>query len=74
MRNEDLHREKEDRITLHTLRRWKDNWIDHFLRKNCLLQHVIEGKIEEVTEVLERVGKMCTQLLEGCTNLQHTAR
>jgi hypothetical protein len=23
----------------------KVNWIGHFLRRNCLLKHVIEGKI-----------------------------
>jgi hypothetical protein len=27
----------------------KVNWIGHTLRRNCLLKHVIEGKIEEVT-------------------------
>ena len=24
----------------------KTNWIGHILRRNCLLKHVIEGKIE----------------------------
>jgi hypothetical protein len=24
----------------------KANWIGHILRRNCLLKHVIEGKIE----------------------------
>jgi hypothetical protein len=24
----------------------KDKWIGHILRRNCLLKHVIEGKIE----------------------------
>jgi hypothetical protein len=26
--------------------RWKPNWIGHILYKNCLLKHVIEGKID----------------------------
>jgi hypothetical protein len=74
MRNGELHGEKGDRITLHTIRRWKANLIDHFLRKNCLLRHVIEGKIEEGTEVFERVGRRCKQLLDDCKNLEDTER
>ena len=30
------------------------NWIGHILRGNCLLKHVIEGKIEERIEVTGR--------------------
>jgi hypothetical protein len=41
-----LHRDKEDRTILHTRKRRKANWIGHILRRNCLLKHVIEGKIE----------------------------
>jgi hypothetical protein len=40
-----LHRVKEDRNILHTIRRRKANWIGHILRRNCLLSHIIEGKI-----------------------------
>jgi hypothetical protein len=40
------HVTKEEGNFLHTIRR-KANWICHILRKNCLLKHVIEGKIEE---------------------------
>jgi hypothetical protein len=29
-----------------TVKRMKANWIDHILRTNCLLSHVIEGKME----------------------------
>ena len=42
MRNEVLHVLKEDRNILHTIKRRKANWIGHFLRRNCLLKHVIE--------------------------------
>jgi hypothetical protein len=47
MRNEEvLQRVNEDRKILHTMKRRKANWIGHTLCRNCLLQHVIEGKIE----------------------------
>jgi hypothetical protein len=31
---------------VHTAYRRKANWIGHILRGNCLIKHVIEGKIE----------------------------
>jgi len=40
-----LLRVKEQRNILHEIR--KANWIGHILRRNCLLQRVIEGKIKE---------------------------
>ena len=47
MRNEEiLHKGKEERNILNTVKRVKVNWIGHALRMKCLLQHVIEGKIE----------------------------
>jgi hypothetical protein len=36
-----LHRVKEERNILHTIRRRKANWIGHILRRNCLLRHFI---------------------------------
>jgi hypothetical protein len=39
------YRLKEERNILHTIRRRKANWIGHILRRNCLLSHIIEGKI-----------------------------
>jgi hypothetical protein len=45
MRNvEVLHKVKEERNILHTIKRTKANWIGHILRMNSLLRHVIEGK------------------------------
>ena len=41
-----LHGVKEDRNILHILKRRKTNLIGHSLRRNCLLKHVNEGKIE----------------------------
>jgi len=47
VRNEDvLIRVKEQRNILHEISKRKANWIGHILRRNCLLQHVIEGKIK----------------------------
>ena len=45
VRNEEvLLRVKEQRNILHEIRKGKTNWIGHILRRNCLLQRVIEGK------------------------------
>jgi len=47
MRNEEiLLRVKEQKNILHEIRKRKANWIGHILRRNCLLQRVIEGKIQ----------------------------
>jgi hypothetical protein len=55
VRNEEvLHRVKEERNIVHTVKRRKANWIGHILRRNCLLKHVIEGKLEERIEVKGR--------------------
>jgi hypothetical protein len=44
-KEEVLLRVKEQRNILHEINKWKANWIGHILRRNCLLQRVIEGKI-----------------------------
>ena len=61
VRNEEvLHRVKEERNILHTIKRLKANWIDHIL---LVYKHVIEGKIERVIEVTRRQGRRRKQLL-----------
>jgi hypothetical protein len=35
-----LHRVKEKRKSLHTIKRRKANWIGYILRRNSLLKHV----------------------------------
>ena len=40
------------------------NWIGHILRRNCLLQQVIEGKIKGQIEVTRRRGRRRKKLLE----------
>jgi hypothetical protein len=42
-----LHKFGGKRNIVYTVKRRKVNWIGHILRWNCLLKHVIEGKIEE---------------------------
>jgi hypothetical protein len=47
VRNEEvLLRSKEQRNILREIRKRKAKWIGHMLRRNCLLQGVIEGKIK----------------------------
>jgi hypothetical protein len=57
VRNEEvLDRVKEERNILQTIKRRKANWIGHSLHRNCLLKHVIEGKLEGRIEVTGRRG------------------
>jgi hypothetical protein len=55
-----LHRVKEDRNILHTIKRRKANWIGHILHRNRLLKHITEGTIEG----LGGLGSRHTQLLD----------
>jgi hypothetical protein len=65
VRNEEvLHRVKEERNILHTIKRREANWIGHILRRNCLLKHVIEGKLEGRIEMTGRRGRRRKQLLD----------
>ena len=43
---------------------WVANWIGHILRRNCLLQQVIEGKIKGQIEVTRRRGRRRKKLLD----------
>jgi hypothetical protein len=62
-KEEVLHRVKEERNILHTIKRRKANWIGHIMRRNCLLKHVIEGKVEGRLELTGRRGRRRKQLL-----------
>jgi hypothetical protein len=67
VRNDEvLHRVKEERNILHTIKIRKANWIGHILSRNCLLKHVIEGKLEGRIEMMGRLGRRRTskQLLD----------
>jgi hypothetical protein len=52
-----LLRVKEQRNILHEMCKRKANWIGHILRRNCLLQRVIEGKIQGRIEVTRKRGR-----------------
>ena len=41
-----LHRVKEEGNVIRTVKRRKATWTGHILRRNCRLNHFIEGKIE----------------------------
>ena len=65
VRNEEvLLRVNEQRNILLEIRKRKVNWIGHILRRNCLLQQVIEGKIKGQIEVTRRRGRRCKKLLD----------
>jgi hypothetical protein len=64
VRNEVLPGVKGERNILHTINRRKANWLGHIWRRDCLLKHVIEGKIDGRTEVTGRRGRKCKQLLD----------
>ena len=49
---------------LHEIRKRKANWIGHILRRNCLLQQVIERKIKGQIEVTRRLGRRRKKLLD----------
>jgi hypothetical protein len=58
--NEAVHRVKEERNILHTIRQRKAKWVGHILRRNCLLKHIIEGNIRGT----KRRGRRREQLLD----------
>jgi hypothetical protein len=62
-----LLRVKEQRNILHEIRKRKANWTGHILRRNCLLQQVIEGKIKGGIEVTGRRGRRHRKLLDDLT-------
>jgi hypothetical protein len=70
--NKALRRIRDKRNIRQTIKRKKTNWIGHILSMNCLLKHVIEGKVE----VKWRRGRRCKQLLDdlketrGCWKLK----
>jgi hypothetical protein len=59
-----LLRVKEQRNILHEIRKRKANWIGHILRRNCILQRVIEGKIQGWIELTGIQGRRRRKLLD----------
>jgi hypothetical protein len=65
VRNEEgFLRVKEHRNILQEISKRKANWIGHFLRRNCLLRQVIEGKIKGGVEVTGSRGRRRRKLLD----------
>jgi hypothetical protein len=55
---------KEERSSLHAIKKSNANWIGNILRRNCLLKHVTEGKMEGWIGVSGRRGRRSKQLLD----------
>jgi len=64
VRKEVLLRVKEQRNILHEISKRKANWIGHMLRRNCLLQRVIEGKLKGGIDMTRRRERRCRNLLD----------
>jgi len=77
--NEVLHRVKEDRNILQTVKRRNASWICRILRSNYLRRHVIEEKIDAGIEVEGKRGRRRKQRLgdfkknKGCRKLKEEA-
>jgi hypothetical protein len=56
--------ESRSRNILYEIRKRRANWIGHILRRNCILQRVIEGKIQGRIDVTGRQGRRCRKLLD----------
>jgi hypothetical protein len=65
VKNEVLDRVKEERNILRTIERRKANWIGHILRRNCLVKHISEEKLDESIEMTRRRGIRRKKLLDG---------
>jgi len=64
VRSEVLQGVKEERNIVHKIKRRNAKCIGQILRRNCLLRHVIEGKIKGRTEVRGRRRRRRNHLLE----------
>jgi len=57
-RNEEvLHRIKEERNVLYTIKGRNYKWNGDIFRRNCLLKHFIEGKLEGKTRYGKKARK-----------------
>jgi len=64
VRNEEvLDSVKDEKHILHTTKRRTGNWIGDMLR-NCILKHVVEGKMETKIEMTGRRRRRRKQLLD----------
>jgi hypothetical protein len=56
------------RVISHEIRKRKDNWIGHILRRNCLLKQVTEGRIKGQIEATRRRRRRHKKLLDDLGN------
>jgi hypothetical protein len=64
VRNEEmLQSVREEKNILHAIKRMKANCSGHILRRNCLLQQIVEGKREGGIQVTGMQGRRRKQLL-----------
>jgi hypothetical protein len=49
---------------LHEISKRKAKWIGHILRRNCLLQQIVQGKTKGGIEVIGRQGRSRRKLLD----------
>jgi hypothetical protein len=64
VRNEEgFLRVNEQKNILHEIQKRKTNLIGHILHRNCLLKHVIKGKVRGEMELKRRLGRRCKKLL-----------
>jgi hypothetical protein len=64
VKTEGVHRVEDERYILYRIKRRKANWIGYVLSRNCLIIHVIEGKVELRVEVMGRRGRRREQTLD----------
>jgi hypothetical protein len=65
MRNEEVLQRVHDKgNTLHTVQRRNVNCTGHFLRRNWLLKHIVERKIERWIEATGKRGRRRRQPLD----------
>jgi hypothetical protein len=53
---------QRERSILNTMKRRKAKWTGHILPRNCLIRHVMEGKLEGRIEVIRRWGRRSKQM------------
>jgi hypothetical protein len=71
VRNEEvLHRVKEERNIVETMKRRKANWIGHILLRNCHLEHVIAGNEERKGSSDGKKRRRSKQLLDDLKEMR----
>ena len=65
-----LHRVKEEKNILHTIKKKEDQLIDHALHRNCLIKHNIEGKMQGGIQTMGRKWRIRKQLLDDLKEMR----